>query len=61
GKKVGVYTGRVAVRASGSFNIQTKSGIIQSISYKYNKIIQRGDGYRYQQKAKLDVTGTPPQ
>jgi hypothetical protein len=33
GKKVGVYVGRVAVRATGSFNITTKTETVQGISY----------------------------
>jgi 5-methylcytosine-specific restriction endonuclease McrA len=47
GKKAGVYTGRVAIRKTGSFNIQTLDQIIQGISWKYCRIIQRGDGYGY--------------
>lgn len=47
GKKAGIYTGRVAVRESGSFNITTDVGTIQGISHKYCKIIQKGDGYGY--------------
>ncbi|CAG2128687.1 hypothetical protein LMG31506_00516 [Cupriavidus yeoncheonensis] len=47
GKKTGTYVGRVAVRATGSFNIQTASGAVQGISYKHCKLIQRGDGYGY--------------
>lgn len=47
GKKVGVYIGRVAVRASGSFNIQTSTGLIQGISHRYCHMIQRADGYGY--------------
>lgn len=49
GKKVGTYIGRVAVRASGSFNIQTAQGVVQGISYRYCQIIQRADGYGYLQ------------
>lgn len=49
GKKAGAYTGRVAVRATGSFNIQTLSGVIQGISHRYCRIIQRADGYGYSQ------------
>ena len=40
GKKAGVYIGRVAVRASGSFNIQTSTGLIQGISHRYCQLIQ---------------------
>ena len=47
GKKQGTYQGRVAVRASGSFNIQTPVGLIQGISYRYCTLIQRVDGYSY--------------
>jgi hypothetical protein len=45
GKKAGVHIGRVAVRASGSFNIQTADGVIQGVSHRYCKRLQRGDGY----------------
>lgn len=47
GKKVGVYKGRVAVRTSGSFNIQTGGQVIQSLSHKYFTLLQRGDAYSY--------------
>ena len=47
GKKIGVYVGRVAVRASGSFNITTQSGTIQGISYQYCTTIHKTDGYSY--------------
>ena len=47
GKKVGVYVGRVAVRATGSFNITTSSGIIQGIGYQYCTSLHKTDGYTY--------------
>lgn len=47
GKKIGIYTGRVAVRTSGSFNIKTGSETVQGISWKYCNIIQKTDGYTY--------------
>lgn len=47
GKKVGEYVGRVAVRATGSFNITTKSGTVQGISHKYCQPIHKKDGYSY--------------
>jgi len=47
GKKTGKYFGRVAVRSSGYFNIQTKIDLIQGIGYKCCKLIQRNDGYSY--------------
>lgn len=48
GKNVGTHTGRVAIRVTGSFNIQTSHGLIQGISYRYCRMVQRGDGYRYE-------------
>ena len=47
GKKKGLYVGRVAVRKSGSFNIQTEIGSVQGISYKHCRITQRSDGYNF--------------
>nr|WP_301542494.1 RNA-guided endonuclease IscB [Cupriavidus basilensis] len=47
GKKAGRHIGRVAIRATGSFNIQTAEGVVQGVSHRYCKIMQRGDGYGY--------------
>ena len=47
GKKVGTYTGRVAVRSSGSFNVSAVQGLIQGISHKYCFSIHQKDGYNY--------------
>jgi 5-methylcytosine-specific restriction endonuclease McrA len=47
GKKVGTYLGKVAVRASGYFNIVTKEATIQGISHKYCRIVHFRDGYSY--------------
>ena len=47
GQKVGTYLGRVAIRASGSFNIQTATGRVQGISHRFCTLIQRADGYGY--------------
>jgi 5-methylcytosine-specific restriction endonuclease McrA len=47
GKKVGIHIGRVAVRASESFNIQTPHGVVQGVSHRHCHIVQRGDGYGY--------------
>jgi 5-methylcytosine-specific restriction endonuclease McrA len=60
GTKVGSYLGRVAIRASGNFNIQTSDGLVQGISSRYCTVVQRADGYGYQQVAKTDATGSPP-
>jgi len=54
GKKIGSYAGRVAVRATGSFNIQTATEVIQGISHRYCKIVQRGDGYGYSQSGAIN-------
>ena len=51
GLKAGIHTGRVAIRASGSFNIQShqdgKSVVVQGIGYKHCRVVQRSDGYGY--------------
>ena len=47
GKKAGTYLGRVAIRASGSFNIQSSTGLVQSIHHRFCTLIQRADGYGY--------------
>lgn len=47
GKKIGVHTGRIATRATGSFNISTAKELIQGISYKTCLAIHKKDGYGY--------------
>ncbi|CZQ80638.1 hnh endonuclease [Trichococcus palustris] len=47
GKKKGIHLGRVAVRKSGYFNIQSTGLVVQGVSYKHCRIIQRNDGYGY--------------
>ncbi|MDM3854062.1 MAG: RNA-guided endonuclease IscB [Aphanizomenon gracile PMC649.10] len=47
GKKIGEYIGRIATRATGSFNISTRNGLVQGISYKTCKTIHKKDGYGY--------------
>ena len=53
GKKIGVYKGRIAVRASGHFNITTKERIIQGISYRYCRLLHKNDGYSYRNLVNL--------
>ncbi|HWS83837.1 MAG TPA: RNA-guided endonuclease IscB, partial [Ktedonobacteraceae bacterium] len=53
GKHIGVYTGRVAARATGSFNLRTKHRTIQGIRHQYCRAIHRSDGYSYQRGAHL--------
>ncbi len=47
GKKIGTYVGRIATRATGSFNISTDKGLVEGISHKYCKAIHKKDGYNY--------------
>jgi 5-methylcytosine-specific restriction endonuclease McrA len=47
GKKVGIYQGRVAVRATGYFNITTKAGTVQGIPARCFSTIHHADGYTY--------------
>lgn len=47
GKKQGTYFGRVAVRESGYFNITTKNGVVQGISYQDCRLLHKNDGYSY--------------
>ncbi len=45
---MGRYVGRVAVRASGSFNILTRQGaLVQGIPARCCRLLQRADGYHY--------------
>jgi len=53
GKKQGCHRGRVAIRATGSFNIQTSNGLVQGILYRHCTLLQRGDGYGYFQQPTL--------
>jgi 5-methylcytosine-specific restriction endonuclease McrA len=56
GRKIGEYTGRVAVRVTGSFNITTHTGTVQGISYKNCKLISRNNGYGYTFQPKIANT-----
>ena len=47
GKKAGEYSGRIAVRRSGSFNIATASGTVQGVNHRHCVILHRSDGYNY--------------
>lgn len=60
GKKAGTYVDRVAVRASGSFNLQTAAATTsQGISYKHCRRIQRNDGYGHFHHSR-EGTALPP-
>jgi len=47
GKKTGTYIGKVAIRSTGSFNIATKNGVTEGISYRYCQSLYKIDGYSY--------------
>src|ERR1019366_816960 len=47
GVKVGTYVGKVAVRATGSFNITTLERTVQGISHRFCTVVHHGDGYSY--------------
>ena len=47
GKYAGTHIGRVAIRTTGRFNITTASGLVQGISHRHCRIVQRADGYAY--------------
>ncbi|MCY9783953.1 RNA-guided endonuclease IscB [Nocardiopsis sp. EMB25] len=59
GKKAGTHTGRVAVRASGSFNITTAHGTVQGIRHKHVRLLQRADGYAYTIRKEEGVSSRP--
>lgn len=59
GKKIGVYTGRVAVRASGRFNIQTATTTIQCLAHRHCRRLMRADGYTYHLKT-INQDAPPP-
>ncbi len=52
GTKSGSYVGRVAVRASGFFNITTRTGTVQGVAARYCTALQHADGYSYQKGAR---------
>jgi 5-methylcytosine-specific restriction endonuclease McrA len=47
GKYAGIHVGRVACRATGSFDITTLAGKV-TVSHKYLKTLHHSDGYSYQ-------------
>jgi hypothetical protein len=52
GTKKGGYVGRVAIRATGSFNIQTPTSVVQGISWKHCVLLSRADGHAYSTKGR---------
>jgi 5-methylcytosine-specific restriction endonuclease McrA len=60
GARVGAYVGRVAVRARGSFNIQTATRTVTDVAAKWCHIVQRVDGYAYAEHMKGGALLSPP-
>ncbi len=58
GKRAGTYEGRVAVKASGSFLIATRTGTVTDIAYRFCHLLQHNDGYAYDQKGGRDFLPT---
>src|SRR5437667_362811 len=46
-KTRGIHVGRVQVRKSGSFDIQTHEREVEGVNATYCCLVQRGDGYAY--------------
>ena len=61
GKKAGVHRGRIAVRQSGSFNIQTPTGVVQGIAHRHYTLIQRADSYAYAPLSTTTLDSAQPQ
>lgn len=60
GKKSGTYVGRVAVRSSGYFCIDTANGKVDGISHQFCKSVQRLDGYNYTNQQPKRGAAFPP-
>lgn len=50
-KTAGTHVGRMSAKASGSFNIATKSGTVPGVGKNYCRKLQRADGYGYCQRS----------
>ncbi|MEV1171955.1 RNA-guided endonuclease IscB [Nonomuraea sp. NPDC049784] len=59
GKHAGTHVGRIAVRATGSFNIRTRHGLIQGLRHKHFRLLQRADGYGYTTRKEGCGVSTP--
>ncbi len=60
GARRGTHVGRVAVKASGYFTIQTKRGKVADVAHRYCTLMQRNDGYHYQYGARISPSPTSP-
>jgi len=59
GKKRGIYVGRIAVRATGRFNIQTPAGVVQGINAKHCTLLSRADGHSYHIETRMRLLPMP--
>jgi len=59
GKNMGTYFGRGAVRHSGNFCIDTSTGKVDGISYRYCRNMQSSDGYTYSFKQTQEAAIPP--
>ena len=51
----GTHTGRVAVRATGSFNTTTARGIVQGVDHRHVQPLQRAGGYAHTSRKEQGV------
>lgn len=47
GKKQGIYTGRVLVRSTGSFDLTTRTGRVAGLNVRFFTHLHKSDGYSY--------------
>jgi len=60
GARRGTHVGRVAVKASGYFTIQTKTGRVPDVAHRHCQLQHRTDGYAYQFGERLSSPTTSP-
>jgi len=60
GARRGTHIGRVAVKASGYFTIQTKTGRVPDVAHRYCEAQHRTDGYNYRFGERLSPPPTSP-
>lgn len=54
GLKQGKYLGRVVVRYSGYFDIQTGTKVVQEVGHKFCRLLQHNDGYSYNYRGRAE-------
>jgi 5-methylcytosine-specific restriction endonuclease McrA len=59
-KCVGTHVGRVAVKAAGTFTIETSHGKVTDVPHRYCRPLHRCDGYAYHQGARISPPPTSP-